>query len=342
MAEWINKQKILDRVREEELYYHYAKIDINKKNVKSIIRNDDKHSSFKFHRNKEGRIKWSDFGTTYTDCDFFDLTKILYNWSFYETLVHINNDFKLGFNYSDKYKIDFVSDVNINSNDCVIDKFKDNDVTLEVVLNKHEGKHIYTKEDLKYWNKGFIDKHILQKEKVYSVAIVLLNGIPIWYYNKKNPIFLYVYKRLHGTFYKIYRPLNENKKYSWISNLKEANKVIDGIEDIDLTVNYLIITKSKKDKMILKYPLGYNAVAVQSESTGINSDIMDLLWSKYEVIYNLYDNDKAGIELGEKFALENSTIPIWYDKELEIKDSWDCGLKYGIDESKIIINKMLI
>lgn len=338
---WLNKESVLNKVREEELYWFYFKIDVNKRNgCKSIIRSDDLYPSFRFKKDKQGRIKWSDFGSTSLMKDIFDLLNLIKGWTFYESLVHINNDFKLGFTANDKYNIDINVNIPVEDNRHIDTLQENSEKVIDVVLNKYNGQHIFTKDDFKYWNQGYITKQILQKELVFSVAIVLLNGIPIWHYHKKNPIYLYYEISSNGKYIKLYRPLNLNKSYKWLSNIKDAKSCIGGMNDLQDT-DYVIITKSKKDYMVMKNVLGFNTIYVQSESTGISEYIIDILHKDYKTVYNLFDNDTAGYKLGEEFAKINNTIPIWYNKA-HGKDTWDVIIKYGIEKNKEIINKLII
>jgi hypothetical protein len=339
VSEYLSTDKILSSVQEESLYFHYFGIDVSKKKCKSLIRADDSNASMKFRR-INNRIKWSDFGSTYRDADIFDLLYISKGWSFYESLIHINNDFNLGFKYSDKYNIDIVASNPVNT-DFLIPSLKENEsIDIQVVLNKFNNKHVFTKDDLKYWIQGYINKTILMKEHVFSVNTVLLNSVPIMRYHKKDPIFLYVEMVDNIKFYKIYRPLHIGKQGKWLSNIQNASKAIGGLKHLQDT-NYIIITKSKKDYMVLRWVLGYNVVYIQSESTPIDVDIMSMLWNKYETIYSLFDNDDAGYTLNEKFAEVNETIPIFYNTN-DGKDSWDVILKYGMEKTRTIINKLMI
>ena len=105
-----------------------------------------------------------------------------------------------------------------------------------------------------------------------------------------------------------------------------------------MDTNYLIITKSKKDDMIIHYIFGLNSIHIQSESSNICDEIIADLKSKYTKIYNLFDNDDSGIELGGKFANKYGTTFIHYPKELNIKDSWDNKLMYKNNAKEHLIN----
>ena len=338
---YINSKSILNRVREEELYFRYCNIDITKKIKTNPIRNEIPCNSFKIHK-KNGRIKWSDFGSDdFRDNDIFDLIQIIKGWSFYETLLYINRDFNLGYKYSSKYNIDEVmEDVLIPDTGTIRNYNKDSSI-IEVVLNKYNRQHIFTKDDLKYWNSGYINKNILQKEKVFSVNTVLINGNPIWYYHKKNPIYLYYEQTSTGKAKKLYRPLESDKDRKWLSDIKKPEDFLYGYAP-ELNTDYIIITKSKKDYMELRYILEFNSKYVQAETYIPIIQLRSELQKKYPKIYILYDNDKTGLERGNKVAQLINGIPIHYGINTGCKDTWDTVRKFGVEQSKEIINKLMI
>lgn len=345
---FLSFKNIYDKLREkqifdEDLYLHYLGIDVHVKQKVNPIRSNDPTCSFRVkHDSISDKYKWSDFGTTNIWCDIFDAISIKNNINVYEVLIVINKDYNLGLTHSDKYSPDIIIDIPVN-NDRLLQRYKNKtDINLQVILNKHDGKHIFTKHDIKYWNQGLINKSVLTKENVFSVNTVLIDGQEIWTYHKLNPIYLYYEKAEHGNFMKLYRPLNKEKEYKWLSNIKEGNKVIGGLSSLQEHEYYLIITKSKKDWLVLKHIYGFNCIYVQSESTGIHEDIMNMLHLQYQypVIYSLFDNDESGIKLNEEFAIKNDTIPIQYPLSLGIKDTWDNVVKYGIEGKQHILNLM--
>lgn len=95
-----------------------------------------------------------------------------------------------------------------------------------------------------------------------------------------------------------------------------------------------------KDLLVLKV-LGYNAIAPQGESTGIPTKIMDYLWSCFDNIVVMYDNDEAGVISMEKFIIENPGVsPIFLPKDAE-KDISDHIELYGVLETEKLMKKLV-
>jgi len=330
---------ILNRVREEDLYYRYCGVDVNNP-IKVNPTRTEGACSLKVHKVVD-RIRWSDFGQGIYNADVFDMIQLVKGWSFYETLIRINTDYNLGFDYSKKYQVDISMDNIPLSNDYIIDKYKGDDSSvIDVVLNKYNNVHVYPKDDLRYWSTGCITKRELQREKVYSISVVLLNGTPIWHYHKKNPIFLYLETNLQGRWKKLYKPLETNKKNKWLSNIKYGNDFLYGYGK-ELDADYLIITKSKKDYMVLYYILGLNTKYIQSESVIPTDRIIDEVWKKYQRIYILFDNDESGVGASTNLAQITEWIPIQYPLDLGIKDTFECVVKYGLDKTVEILTQLL-
>ena len=140
---------------------------------------------------------------------------------------------------------------------------------------------------------------------------------------------------------KLYRPLEPDKDKKWLSDIKHPESSLYGYAP-ELNTDYIIITKSKKDYIELRYILEFNSKYVQAETYVPIQDIITRLQFTYKQIYILYDNDKTGIERGNKVAQLMNGIPIWYDINTECKDTWDTVRKFGIEKSKEIINKLMI
>ena len=61
---WLNKESVLNKVRDEQLYHHYFQINVNKKRgIKSPIRADDLNPSFCFKKDKDNKRNTFSFST---------------------------------------------------------------------------------------------------------------------------------------------------------------------------------------------------------------------------------------------------------------------------------------
>jgi len=124
-----------------------------------------------------------------------------------------------------------------------------------------------------------------------------------------------------GTYFrrKIYQPFSKINK--WKTNLN--NLVIDGIKDIPKRGELLIITKSRKDRLVLK-GLNYNAIGTNNESSWIPDVNFEKLKKRYDEIVIFFDNDEAGLsnaaKFGEKYGLRHIHIPTDLKEQTDISD----------------------
>jgi DNA primase len=97
---------------------------------------------------------------------------------------------------------------------------------------------------------------------------------------------MYVYEFENDSF-KAYLPLETGEK-KWVSNA--SKDILQGYEQLPKEGDHLIITKSLKDVMVL-YELGFNAVAVQGETSYPDETVMEELKQRFSKIVVLFDND---------------------------------------------------
>ncbi len=339
---YLTLENILSGTTEWSIYSYYLGDSIDLKKSYRIPWREDNMPSMKLFKHRDSsrtlQIWWRDV-TRDTSGDIINLVQRMYSLTFFEALVKINIDLNLNLTYDErKYQVKASEKPAVPL-----------DYTVEVVdtkigfqLNKYNGKHVFTKTDLKYWKERCITKEDLIREKIFSIAKVYANGSPIWSYHKNNPIYLYSYSYENVDYFKIYRPLMLNKKGKWLSNLNDiSTKAIDGICDIPNAGEVLIITGSKKDKMVIN-KLGYPALGLQSESTFIDMELWNSmeLHSRFRWIYSLFDNDKTGFEMGKQFSETYGTMPIWLPQEYG-KDIDEVIVHNGFNDAKIILDSIL-
>jgi hypothetical protein len=118
---------------------------------------------------------------------------------------------------------------------------------------------------------------------------------------------------------KIYQPFSETDK--WKTNLNTL--VIDGIKDIPKEGDLLIITKARKDRLVLK-GLDYTAIATNNESSWIPQVNFDKLKTRFDEIVIFFDNDEAGLmnaaKFGEDYDLRHIHIPTDSSEQTDISD----------------------
>lgn len=177
----------------------------------------------------------------------------------------------------------------------------------------------FTKTDDSYWGQYGITRDILKEFNVYPINYFWVDGIQQGLYSEKEPMYAY---KIFSKF-KIYRPLS-SKKDKWRTNC--SNFDIQGWEQLPLSGETLIITKSLKDVMALK-AIGYNAIAPHSECDTIPKTVIDTLRLRFQRILVFYDNDEPGIagakKVAEKHNLRYFNIPPGDSKDISdyIKDN---------------------
>lgn len=85
--------------------------------------------------------------------------------------------------------------------------------------------------------------------------------------------------------------------------------MIQGTHMLPKSGEYLVITKSMKDCMVL-YELGIPAIAPCSETTFISDSQYRKLKERFDNIVILWDNDLTGIKFANKFRKQYDIIPL--------------------------------
>lgn len=85
--------------------------------------------------------------------------------------------------------------------------------------------------------------------------------------------------------------------------------MIQGIHMLPKTGEYLVLTKSMKDVMVL-YELGIPAIAPCSETTFISDSQYRKLKDRFDNLILFYDNDQTGISYMQKIRKKYDVFPI--------------------------------
>lgn len=320
--EELNKQNILNKISEYDIYKFYIGHNFELGKPFSSPLRDDKNPSFNIYKPKVGytnNLYFKDFGGESGNVfDFVcDLHKIPRNLA--KACFIINKDFKLGLvnNPSLIYTKNNTFDNFIRTNKIK----KRNSPIIEI---KYKHPEIF---DIEYWAKGNISTDTLKLFNVYCAEEIWLKNDEgpfklMMKHKKENPIYVYPFNQR----FKIYRPFAkvDNNEIKWLSNINSFD--IQGLNQLRYQKDYLIITKSLKDVMCL-YELGYDAIAPHSEGSYIPEEIMNDLKKHYKHFIVFYDNDDPGVKasrkLTELFNLHYFNIPKIYLEKYGIKDSYD-------------------
>lgn len=245
----------------------------------------DERPSFSLFGRTSDQLMWKDH-TLNESGDSIEFVMRLEGLRFPDAIDKIVADFKLPFRTS---KTSYT-----NKSIPVRRNIETHRVIITTVLNKdHIDNPIYTSTDMKYWGERCIDDIPMRllRNRCYSAKYVLKNDKMFLSYSDDNPIYAYLYKVDSEYRWKIYRPFAEKGDIKFFNDmLGVSDRCIHGLWYLPEIGNDLIITKSGKDCIVLD-ELGFNVIAVQSESTFINDDILADLKHRFNNIYLLFDND---------------------------------------------------
>lgn len=165
-------------------------------------------------------------------------------------------------------------------------------------------------QDFNYFSNYYIPKEVLEFENIYLVdqyscstrrsteMIPNLIGDP-----GISPIVAYKF----GDRVKLYNPWGDIK---WFGNVTHED--VWGLETLDHGADELVITKSAKDYLVVKYILKKPCIAVQAEG---NKKIFNSLHKYFEnkKTYLIFDNDSTGKKMSKELCVEwgfyNVNIP---------------------------------
>lgn len=279
----LTSETIFKEIDDYNIIKYYLGTDFDfKKSYHSPFRKDN-DPNLRFFVNDEGRILWKDFANGMNG-DAITFVMKLHGLNYNEALVRIDNDLGLGIRSPAKFKVSIVR--------------RPLPFTKEEKLIQVETV-MYDSKNMKYWDRYFIDSIELFDNKIHPIKKLWINKqlIPETHGQR------YAYE--YGNCLKILSPYDPN--YKWISNT--PNNYISGLDEIKKKVSKavnkrkkLIISKSKKDEIILK-KFYTDVVSTQNESTSaiIEEDIKFML-ENYEEVWLWWDFDAPGIENAEKFS----------------------------------------
>lgn len=320
----IDKDSILSKVSQEKIFEKYLNIKpLFGISYKNPFREDSK-GDCKFYHDSRGMLKFNDIARK-QNWDCFNIVQERYKFefnkhlSFAEVIKIIASDFDITNKYPDakllnNIKLHSVESVNKNTN-------------LKVTYRK------WNNGDLNYWKKYEITLNTLMLFNVKPVSQVYLNDNMIYRNNNNDPCYCYHF-RINDI--KLYFPKRlKDSKYSKFIHLK--SNLIQGFDQLPLTDDILIITKSLKDIMSLSL-FNYSAIAPMSETSVLNIAQMNYLKTRFKYIYSLFDNDITGITLANKMEELYNIPKLMFPKTLR-KDLSDNIERYGIEFMKKIDNK---
>lgn len=295
---------VLASVNQEQLFLHYMGILPN-----SAGRF---HSPFRKDNNPGCRFSWHS-GILYLVENSMYKNKLY--WSIFDCLM-------------ERYNLTFLQAV-----ETVVNDYKLNGAFEKHYVNKTKKERPVITFSYKPWpedNLFYLDNDILQKEFVFLVD-------DYWINKQKNPIhnpkqvLTIAYYFPDSNHVKLYFPFADTIR--WYSNCDTSD--IFGKYKIDYYhkyFDYLVITKSQKDRLILDYHFKIPTIAVQNEGSFLPESFVEDIRERFPNIYVLFDNDIAGeraaTKISQKYGFEKITLPFGKDSYEMFKQIKTICLKY--------------
>lgn len=323
----LNIENILKKVTAYDIYKFYTPFSFKLgQSFKSPFRSD-KNPSFSIKQSKTtGEIYHLDYAKSKDGGNCFQYVKKMYNCNFNEALEHINSDFGLGLNRG--IIKDYKSIITTYEQPEKITRYKRIDVFTRKMNH----------EELAYWAKRFITEDELNKNYIFGINVLLLDGQKIT--NPKHMLrFAYYFPKRDK--WKIYTPYADKSKgeFKWISNLS-----IEVIECLNLLIpdKNCLGSKSRKDRIINQKFIPETFSTQNEAEVSISPENIDYILTHSKHCYLFFDNDTQGVKSCQyynTFGLDYINIP----KELGVKDTDEFVVRYGLDAYEFFLknNKII-
>lgn len=328
---------ILKKISEFAIWKKYCSnfVEVDKP-FKSELYFDTKPSC-RIYISKDNNLCYKDFGDgSHYNC--FTYIQAKYKCTFFEALHIIANDFKIK-----DIKIDIKPSI-ILSNDIINNPTKPRiKPRIEIVSQN------YTSTDYDYWGKYSISLQMLEDEEIISCRYAYLikgDNTTVFEYKRSNPIYAYKeydYETDEFIGYKLYFPLaNKKTGIRFLNNSSRKN--IDGYNKLPKKGDLLIITKSRKDRIVLKN-LGYYSISFSSETANLPIEIYTDFDNRFDRLGCLYDNaisDDEGVKSANKLRAQYDRVQlIFIPEDTGCKDISEYIHKYGEQAAKELLKRLI-
>ena len=357
------KNYILNKISQELIFSTYFNIPIeiindcikNDTHILSPIR-EDNHPTCGFRYNNKGQLKFRDFaGYFWGDC--FDAVALVISKA-YNKEFNVNNK---------KDFIQILKHISLTFKDIINNEEKDPNLITKIhdgISKLRRDKPIidlvireWNNTDIEYWKQFKIDIKDLNINFVYPIEQYYINikqnPEPKYYYNVKDPCYAYYLGKGSDNInnYKLYFPKRTKSEHNrFICNCNHLEGILNLSER---NYNYIVITKSTKDRIsissVLKY---YNSlygganikigvINIPHETYKLRD--IELDWLLDKLTYNgkllsLMDNDRTGLIEAIYLKKEFGITPIIIPKKYSAKDFAELANKLNIDELCKLIN----
>ena len=321
----VTAEFVLDQIDEVLIYRHYVGTFTLGKKIKHPFRKDLNPSFAIFFGTRALKLLWKDFGTGESG-DCFAMVSKMCKCPYKDAIEKVAEDFGLieGTPTITKKQI------------LEAQAFKEDLQSKEYLIQIE--RRPMNKEELGYWNDYSISRDELKANNIFAINKLWIN---------KKAMRLDVSK-LHFAYYfpivdkwKIYSP--NSPDFKWFGNVGLGQMEGDRFADMDES-KPIIITKSRKDRIILKkiYP---NVVSCQNESEAAIPRGMDVSFDEhFPAKYCWFDSDEPGKTANRRLnhrGYKWINVPNDLYEINKLKDPADVVKFYGWDEgSQILLNEL--
>lgn len=220
--------------------------------------------------------RYKDFATG-DEGSCIDLVMKLHNLDFNEALHRINDDFSLGLN--GKYGTAYFKALAPTSVSTNAKPFK-------------ISKRNFTQAELDFWHKYGITITTLCDYKVSALSEFTTNNKEGKQYTVQSSKDKFIFCYDHGSWVKLYKPLDEKKYRFQYLGTKEPGYLF-GFDQLPEQGNIVFLTGGEKDVLSLSAH-GFPAFTLNSETANLDQQIVSELKRRFKHLLILYDNDHTG------------------------------------------------
>lgn len=312
---------VFDQVSQETLWEYYlnTKISLNLKYTNPLREDTTPDCTFHYYNEYLVFTDWAR-NEVY---NIFQFLQQLYSLNLVESIEKVEIDFKLSKKSTSNI---FLQNIKAETQKRLK---KSNKITeINAFVSKDKTQH------LDYFS-TFDFKPSLQD--LYKYRVIPISRFELVFDNygssKKTDLgFCYFLQPNSKVYKQIYNPFFDSKfKFRQLMD----DRLI-GLEFCNTDKNYIVITKSFKDMVILQWA-GINSCAIISESYTLSStDLMNLI--KYKKVYVLFDNDLTGKKRSNEMNKSFGFTELFYT---DVNDTFEYYKNYGIKKLNKYINNFL-
>ena len=316
----IRLDQLLNYVSQEEIFQLIFKFYPEEGELYSSPFRVDNIPGCYFRYNDNGKLKFIDWGNpdnTILDC--FEAVKTYYNFNSYTKVIHLLYDVFIEGKIPVEVKNTLASP-------------RDPRARKKTKIAVH--RQPFTEKDREYWQQYGITEEELIEDKIFSIDKTYINSTKGEYIINSSTELSFADTSFISGNRKVYYPeKTKEHKRRFITNCNQND--IGNIQNIDFSLDYLIITKSHKDCRVLKNNTCKNTVYFSNEGQYPNNEELSKLVKSFPIIYIFFDNDstgiKAAINLKNKISdlCLSKVILVYINSAYKAKDISDLHKYYG-------------